>query len=106
MRQIGYRQLGWQANAVAACTLVQLYTFNFALEQPLWPGVSLRLATVSLVAAGLYFLSRQSLRPIPNPAARLLICTPLPRPLPLPSSHGMKRPMHGSPRCGRYSLSC
>jgi hypothetical protein len=60
MRQIGYRQLGGQANAVAACTLVQLYTFNFDLEQPLWPGVSLRLATVSLVAAGLYFLSRQS----------------------------------------------
>ena len=63
MRQIGYRQLGWQANAVAACTLVQLYTFNFDLEQPLWPGVSLRLATVSLVAAGLYFLSRQSTSP-------------------------------------------
>jgi hypothetical protein len=60
MRRIGYRQLGWQANAVAACSIVRAYTFNLELEQPSWHGVSLRLVTISLVAAGLYFLSRKS----------------------------------------------
>lgn len=60
MRWIGYRQLAWQANVVAACTLVQVYTSNFILEHQLWPGISLRLITVSIVAAGLYFLSRKA----------------------------------------------
>jgi hypothetical protein len=63
MRGIGYRQLGWQANAVAACSLVRAYTFNLELEQSLWHGISLRLVTISIVAAGLYFLSRQSTQP-------------------------------------------
>ncbi len=63
MRRIGYRPLGWQANAVAACSLVRAYTFNLELEQSVWPGVSLRLVTISIVAAGLYFLSRQSTTP-------------------------------------------
>ncbi len=60
MRRIGYRQLGWQANAVAACALVRAYTFNLELNQPFWQGISLRLVTISIVAAGLYFLSRES----------------------------------------------
>jgi hypothetical protein len=60
MRRIGYRQLGWQANAVAACSLMRSYAFNLRLEQPLGHGVSLRLVTISLVAAGLYFLSRKA----------------------------------------------
>ena len=59
MRRIGYRPLGWQANAVAAGSLVRAYTFNLELEQTFW-GVSLRLVTIAIVAAGLYFLSRQS----------------------------------------------
>ena len=63
MSRIGYRQLGWQANAVAACSLVRAYTFNLELEQPLWPGISLRLVTISIVAAGLYFLSRKATTP-------------------------------------------
>lgn len=63
MRRIGYRQLGWQANAVAAGSLLRSYTFNLELAQPVWQGVSLRLVTISLVAAGLYFLSRQSTTP-------------------------------------------
>jgi Predicted membrane protein (DUF2339) len=62
MRRIGYRPLGWQANAVAACALVRAYTFNLELEQSVW-GVSLRLVTIAIVAAGLYFLSRQSTTP-------------------------------------------
>jgi len=60
MRRIGYRQLGWQANAVAACSLVRAYTFNLELERSFWQGISLRLVTISIVAAGLYFLSRKS----------------------------------------------
>jgi hypothetical protein len=63
MRKIGYRQLGWQANAVAACSVVRAYTFNLELEQPFWQGISLRLVAISIVAAGLYFLSRQSTPP-------------------------------------------
>jgi hypothetical protein len=62
MRRISYRPLGWQANAVAACSLVRAYTFNLELEQSVW-GVSLRLVTIAIVAAGLYFLSRQSTMP-------------------------------------------
>jgi hypothetical protein len=63
MRQIGYRQLGWQANAVAACSLMRAYRFDLEMAQPLWPGVSLRIITISIVAAGLYFLSRNSTLP-------------------------------------------
>ena len=63
MRWIGYRHLAWQANVVAACTLVQVYTSNFTLEHTLWPEISLRLVTVSIVAAGLYFLSRKATVP-------------------------------------------
>ena len=63
MRWIGYRQLAWQANFVAACTLMQVCTSNFTLEHTLWPGISLRLITVSVVAAGLYFLSRKAAVP-------------------------------------------
>jgi Predicted membrane protein (DUF2339) len=63
MRRINYRPLEWQANAVVACSLVRAFTFNLELEQQLWPGISLRLVTISLVAAGLYFLSRKSTTP-------------------------------------------
>ena len=62
-RWIGYRQLAWQSNAVAACTFIRAYTYNLPLEQPLWGAVSMRLATVSLVAGGLYFLSRKATLP-------------------------------------------
>lgn len=60
MRRIGYRQLAWQANVTAACAVARVYTSNFTLEQTVWAGVSLRLITVSIVAAGLYFLSRKA----------------------------------------------
>ena len=63
MRRIKYRQLAWQANAVAAGALVRSYTYNLQLQEPLWPGFSLRIVTVSIVAAGLYFLSRQATVP-------------------------------------------
>src|SRR5262249_44516138 len=60
MRRIGYRQLAWQANVVAACAVGRAYTTNFTLTQTAWTGISLRLVTVSIVAAGLYFLSRKA----------------------------------------------
>src|SRR5271169_3592222 len=63
MRRIKYSQLAWQANAVAACALVRSYTFNLQLQDPLWPGFTLRIVTISIVAAGLYFLSRQAAVP-------------------------------------------
>ena len=58
MRRIGYKQLAWQANAVAACAVARAYATNFALHEAIWPGISLRLLTIAMVAAGLYFLSR------------------------------------------------
>ena len=60
MRWIGFRHLGWQANAVAACAVARVFVFKFTLDQTLWQGISQRLATVSLVAAGLYFISRRT----------------------------------------------
>jgi hypothetical protein len=60
MRRIPYRHLAFQANAVAACALVRTCTFNYTLQQNLWHAFSLRLVTVTLVAAGLYFLSRKA----------------------------------------------
>ena len=71
MRRIGYRQLAWQANVVAACALVRVYTTNFTIEQTVWPGISLRLATVSIVAAGLYFFSRKATLP-DSPSGRAI----------------------------------
>jgi hypothetical protein len=60
LRWIGYKHLAWQANAVAAFALVRAYSYNLTLEQMLWRGFSVRLITVAMVAAGLYFLSRQA----------------------------------------------
>jgi len=42
---------------------VRAFSFNLELEQSVWPGVSLRLVTITIVAAGLYFLSRESTTP-------------------------------------------
>ena len=63
MRRIAYKHLAWQANVLSTCAIIRLCTYNLSLEQPLWQGISLRLVTVSLVAAGLYFLSRRAAVP-------------------------------------------
>jgi len=63
LRRIGYKHIAWQANAVAACALVRAYNFNLELEQTFWRGISIRLVTVAIVAAGLYFLSRKATEP-------------------------------------------
>jgi hypothetical protein len=57
-RWIRYRHLAWQANVVALAALIRTYTFNINLHEPLWPHVSLRLFTVSLVIAGTYALAK------------------------------------------------
>jgi len=58
-RWMAYRPLVWQANAVAIAAMVRTFTYNFSVEES-WHGVSLRLLTVVVVAAGLYFISRKA----------------------------------------------
>jgi hypothetical protein len=57
-RWIRYCHLAWQANVVALAAFLRTYTFNLNLHQPLWPHVSLRLFTVSIVIAGAYILAK------------------------------------------------
>lgn len=69
-RWMTYQQLAWQANVVAVCAALRTIDANYALDQTVWAGVSLRVITVSLVAAGLYFVSRKA---APNESARTLV---------------------------------
>jgi hypothetical protein len=59
-RWIRYEQLAWQANVVGFCALLRAFFYNYDLEQKFWGPISLRVFTISLVAAGLYFLSRRA----------------------------------------------
>jgi hypothetical protein len=59
-RWIRYQQLAWQANVVGLCALVRAYFYNYELEQRFWGPISQRIFTISVVAAGLYFLSRKA----------------------------------------------
>jgi len=59
-RWIRYEQLAWQANVVGFCAILRAYFYNYDLEQKFWGPITLRVFTVSLVAAGLYFLSRKA----------------------------------------------
>src|SRR5712692_2154011 len=59
-RWIRYQQVAWQANVVGLCALFRAYFYNYDLEQKFWGPISLRIFTISLVAAGLYFLSRKA----------------------------------------------
>jgi hypothetical protein len=59
-RWIRYQQLAWQANVVGLCALVRAFFYNYELEQKFWGPLSLRIFTISVVAAGLYFLSRKA----------------------------------------------
>lgn len=69
-RWMSYSQLAWQANLVAICAALRTIEFNYRLDQTVWAGVSLRVITVALVAAGLYFVSRKA---HPNEEARPLV---------------------------------
>jgi hypothetical protein len=59
-RWIRYQHIAWQANVVGLCALVRAFFYNYDLEQKFWGPISLRIFTISLVAAGLYFLSRKA----------------------------------------------
>jgi hypothetical protein len=59
-RWVRYQQLAWQANVVGFCALLRAFFYNYDLEQKFWGPISLRVFTISAVAAGLYFLSRQA----------------------------------------------
>jgi hypothetical protein len=58
-RWIRYSQLSWQANVVGFCSLLRAFFYNYDLPAQFWGPISLRVFTITLVAAGLYFLSRQ-----------------------------------------------
>lgn len=59
-RGFRYSQLAWQANVVGVAALLRAYFYNYGLDQTFWGPITLRVFTISLVAAGLYFLSRQA----------------------------------------------
>ena len=59
-RRLRYAQLAWQANAVALFAFVRTLFFNYPLEERLAYEIPVRIVTVTLVAAGLYLLSRRS----------------------------------------------
>ena len=59
-RQLNYPQLAWQGNVVAVLASLRALDFNYALDQKIWMGISLRIVTVVIVAAGLYFLSQKA----------------------------------------------
>ena len=59
-RKLNYAQLAWEANIVAFLATLRTLAFNYAPDERIWMSVSLRIATVSIVAAGLYFLSRKA----------------------------------------------
>lgn len=66
-RWLQYSQLSWQGNAVAVLAAIRTLAFNYGVEQKLWHALDLRTVTVSLVAAGLYFLSRKA---APDPESK------------------------------------
>jgi len=61
-RWLRYRPLPWHADAVAICAILRTFTFNYGLAQGFWSGISLRMVTVVLVAAGLYLIARKPLQ--------------------------------------------
>src|SRR5260221_3968024 len=56
-RWIRYQQLAWQANVVGLCALIRAFFYNYDVKQKLYGPISLRVFTISLVAAGVFLLS-------------------------------------------------
>jgi len=69
-RRLSYPPLVWQANVLALLAALRTFTFNFALTDQLWSFLSLRIVTVSVVAAGLYFIARKA---SPSPVMQSLV---------------------------------
>lgn len=62
-RGIRFKHLGWQGSAVAFAAFGITFVYNFPTHEELIQGVSLRLVTVTLVAVGLYGISRRASTP-------------------------------------------
>src|SRR5206468_4065139 len=61
LRRTNYEQLAWQANFVGLASTVWALIYNYDSEARLWNWLNLRVVTVSLIAAGLYFLARAAI---------------------------------------------
>ncbi|HEY1467456.1 MAG TPA: DUF2339 domain-containing protein [Candidatus Acidoferrum sp.] len=59
-RNLKYAQLAWQANVIAILASLRTLDFNYTLNDKIWMAISLRVVTVAIAAAGLYFLSRKA----------------------------------------------
>jgi hypothetical protein len=59
-RKLNYSQLAWQANVVAFLATLRTLAFNYSPDERIWMSVSLRIVTVAIVAAGLYFVSQKA----------------------------------------------
>lgn len=59
-RWFRYSPLAWQANAIGFCALLRAYLYNYGYSQSFWGPITLRVLTIVVVAAGLYFLSRRA----------------------------------------------
>ena len=62
-RGIRFKHLGWQGTAVAFAAFGITFLNNFPAQGEFVYGISLRLVTVTLVAAGLYAISRKASAP-------------------------------------------
>jgi uncharacterized membrane protein len=58
LRRKKYEQLAWQANFAGLASVVWALIYNYDSHAPLWNLLNLRVLTISLIAAGLYFLAR------------------------------------------------
>ncbi|HXY24949.1 MAG TPA: hypothetical protein VEI73_09880 [Candidatus Acidoferrum sp.] len=59
-RWVPYAQLAWQANVVGIFALLRAFFYNYIYAEEFWGPITLRVFTICLVAAGLYFLSRRA----------------------------------------------
>ncbi|HTT32746.1 MAG TPA: hypothetical protein VMH48_04015 [Methylomirabilota bacterium] len=59
-RWVPYTQFAWQANVVGFCAMLRAFIYNYDYEQEFWAPITVRVFTICLVAAGLYFLSRRA----------------------------------------------
>ena len=57
---------------MAAAALIQAYTYNLEVQQPSWHGISIRLVTITIVAAGLYLPFRANPTPANSEARRVI----------------------------------
>ena len=62
-RRLPFKHLGWQGSALAFGAFGLTFLNNFPLQTQFTSGISVRMVTVALVAAGLYGISRRASAP-------------------------------------------